>query len=144
MFFYCFFWHRFYVDFTRIFNAQNHELCGKTKGLERFGLFRQSMKNQCFWCPFWPHFGTLFAYIFDTFSTSIFRCLFRCHFSTFCRKWLPKWAVAVFMRGSRGRPKTLPKTPPRRNLEFSSIWDRFGEPFWSYFHDFGINFGIIS
>ena len=46
--------------------------------------------------------------------------------------------------GAPRPPKNAPKTHPRRNLDFSSIWDRFGEPLWSYFHDFGINFGIIS
>ena len=42
--------------------------------------------------------------------------------------------------------KNAPKTHPRQNLDFSPIWDRFGEPFSRYvdpFIDFGNHFSDI-
>ena len=33
--------------------------------------------------------------------------------------------------GAQGPPQNAPKTHPRRNLDFLSIWDRLWEPFWS-------------
>ena len=84
------------------------------------------MKNQCFWCPFWLHFGSLQAYMFDTFSASIFRCLFGwLFFLIFWRKWSPKGSGAR----ARGRPKTLQK----RIRDATSIFHRFGIDLGSHF-----------
>ena len=61
MFFACLFpasiLHGFVVDFHDFLHAQNHDLYGKTKGLERFRLFRKNMKNQRLGHEFWLHFG---------------------------------------------------------------------------------------
>ena len=44
--------------------------------------------------------------------------------------------------GTQGRPKNAPKTHPRRNLNLSSIFDPFLQPFWWYFDGFGM-FSLI-
>ena len=115
----------FRIDFTRIFNAQNHELCGKTKGLERFRLFRQSMKNQCFWCPFWHHFGSLLALFFDAFSVSISECLFGCLFSGFWSKMVlrkVKCERVAEAFGQQRAPKATQR-PPKIELFPATVFE---------------------
>ena len=41
-------------------------------------------------------------------------------------------------------PKNVPKTHPRRNVDFSPIFYWFWEPFWWYLYVFGMPFGAFS
>ena len=108
-----------------------------------FRLFRKGVKNHRFWHPFWHRFGIILASISDTFSASIFGCLFGCIFSIFGRKWSPKGRQKYQDGEDFWRPRSLQK----RSKNATSIFHRFGEPFWSYFSGFGSKnqaFGSLS
>ena len=140
--------HRFLIDFWLIFDAflhaQNHVFYCKTNSFGHFRFFWKNLKNQQFSHPFWHHFGIILASFFDTFSASIFGCLFGCHFFDFWSKMAPKMVRGNLHVSTLLAPRTAPKTHPQRNLDVSWILDRLCAPFWTYFDDFGINFGIMS
>ncbi len=139
--------HRFVSNLHRFLYALNHDLYGKTKGLERFRLFRKSMKNRRFWHQFWHHFGAFWHIFSLLFRHRFLDAFLDAIFSIFDGKWLPEWVVIESRQSlcrAPSRSENAPQTHPRRNLDFSSILDPFWEPFWWYFDGFGMLFWSFS